>query len=294
MQKLFLAFFPLFLLMACGMMIKPKDPHPSPEMSTWLWNTELIETETNEVLSFLTKKTVTKLYLQIDDDVPISSYQQFIRHASKKKIAVYALDGSSSWVDGEQSGDQESFINWMNTYQQKAQKKEQFAGIHLDVEPYLSTVWKEDYETAVHRYQTVLSDIHNNAKKLHLRFEADIPFWFDNRLYENNTYGSGTLSDWVINLADSVTIMAYRNKLDGDNGILKLTKDEINYANKQEKEVVIAIETKPLEETHLSFAGNLKGLNEAIAEIKTSYKRSDSFKGIAVHDYNYWKALDSE
>ncbi|RBW68705.1 hypothetical protein DS031_15230 [Bacillus taeanensis] len=89
-------------------------------------------------------------------------------------------------------------------------------------------------------------------------------------------------------------MMAYRNKLDGNNGILALTKNEIDYAEKQKKEIVIALETKPLEESHLSFAGNLKGLDQAINEINNIYSSYKSFRGIAVHDYNYWKALETK
>lgn len=198
-------------------------------ISTWLWDTELIIEEQKNILTFLDKENVNVLYLQISRNVDEEIYRDFIVEATKQDLEVHALGGAKEWVtkDGEQEF--YDYLQWVQQYQQSATKEEQFSGIRLDVEPYLHKDWEKNQSVFLENYQHVLVKTEETAKQLKLKFGADIPFWFDEVSYCND-YDSGLLSEWVIDHTDVISIMSYRNKANGKNGINSLVKSEINYA----------------------------------------------------------------
>ena len=198
-------------------------------ISTWLWDTELIIEEQKNILTFLDKENVNVLYLQISRNVDEEIYRDFIVEATKQDLEVHALGGAKEWVtkDGEQEF--YDYLQWVQQYQQSATKEEQFSGIRLDVEPYLHKDWEKNQSVFLENYQHVLVKTEETAKQLKLKFGADIPFWFEEVTYRND-YGSGLLSEWVIDHTDVISIMSYRNKANGKNGINSLVKSEINYA----------------------------------------------------------------
>jgi hypothetical protein len=260
--------------------------------STWLWNTALIEKEPSSIIEFLLKNKVNQLYLQVNRDLPQKSYQQFIELASEKGIDIFALDGSEKWLD-DKDDRKELFIKWLHEYQENSSADQKFAGIHLDIEPYLNKKWKSNFEITVEKYQSILMEIKKEAGLLNLPLTVDIPFWFDNTIFSNKKYGKAALSNWVIRNTAGVTIMAYRDSADGKNGIYALTLNEISYASRYNKKVEIAIETKPLKnQDYLTFyeEGYEKMIN-VLNQLNSKYQKQRSFNGFAVHSYEYWKVL---
>jgi hypothetical protein len=260
--------------------------------ATWLWHTDKIVTEQNEVLTFLKSQKVNLLYLQINRDIPISNYQKFIKKARFIGVQVQALDGAPDWVIPTNNKPQ-AFIDWLSHYQKVSAKSERFSGIHLDVEPYLLDEWKNDYQLTVYRYQDLLVKTRAEAKKMRLPIHADVPFWFDEQFFSNKRYGTSRLSEWVIRVTDGISIMAYRNSSKGQNGILALTASEINFAKKVNKKVVISVETHELSELdYLSFYHlTEQDMRNTLTEVYTSYQKLKSFGGFAIHHYESWKKL---
>lgn len=266
--------------------------HFQKQRSTWIWNTSLITTESEKILEFLINNQVNALYLQINRDLPIGDYQSFIKKAGKQGIKVFALEGSPNWLDPNNTR-KELFLKWIKLYQQKSAADQKFKGIHIDVEPYAAKEWKIDYENTVKKYQDILLAIQKEATSMNLPLVADIPFWFDDRPYSNTTHGKGILSEWVIRNVDRVTIMAYRDSIIGNNGILKITKDELLYANHLQKKVEIALETKPLpNQGYLTFyeEGN-RILNNTVSLLEFHFQNNSSFDGVSIHSYEYWTEL---
>ncbi|WP_394186666.1 amidase [Metabacillus halosaccharovorans] len=262
------------------------------EYSTWLWDTNQIVTNRAATLQFLEEKQVSHVYLQINRSIKVDQYKQFIKEATSLGIKVYALDGAPEW--GPSSKPFLNFLNWVTTYQADAAEDENFSGIHLDVEPYLTSQWTTNYNGAVLKYQGVILAASDTAKSLGIPFAADIPFWFD-EMNVKNKYGKGNLAEWVITNTSEVTIMAYRDKAVGPNGIIELTKYELNLAASLNKDVTIAVETMNLgsSDGFLTFYEEGQNvMNQELTLVSEAYKEFSSFKGIAVHHVGSWMELE--
>lgn len=257
--------------------------------ATWLWDSWDIERDEAGVLAFLKSKDVKKLYIQIDREVPTSVYQRFIEKAALQGVQTFALDGAPDWVAANGRASQDQLMDWLQTYQESAGSQQQFAGIHLDVEPYLYNGWAADQKAAVFSYQKLLVDAKATADTLALPLEVDVPFWFDEIIYEN-AFGSGVLVEWVITNTDGITIMAYRDKAPL---IISLVENEINYAAKHGKKAVVGVETAQTDEgKSLTFFGEGEGdMHEQLAEVHGHYKDVTGYGGIAIHHLASWKAM---
>ncbi len=280
----------LLLMFFFSMNVQAESQHG---VSTWLWNTYEIVNNESEVLAFLQQQQVTDLYLQVDQQIEKSIYQQFIERATELNIKVHALDGAPNWATRNGIKKYKAFKDWLQSYQTSSSPEQRFAGIHLDVEPYLLPEWQKNQQSTIEYYQNFVRDFQLFAQEYDLQFGLDIPFWFDEISYRNKKYGRGTLSEWVINESDYLTIMAYRNFAEGTNGIIQLVKNELDYAEANGKKVIVAVETETSNEgNQISFA-NYGGhyLEEELLKVVDYYSQMSNFAGVAVHHYDSWRTL---
>lgn len=274
----------MFVVIGCSGFIKGDS---NVQYSTWIWDAESLEKKGDQYIQFAKEQKVSKLFVQVNEDVPNEQYAAFIDKANQNKIEVYALGGSKSWVFDDKKV--EKFLAWVEQFQQQHGK---LAGIHIDIEPYLLDQWKLDQEAVVLAYFDAMSTIQAFTENQNLTFEADMPFWF-NKISYDNSYGKGIVSEWVIDLADNTTLMAYRNKADGRNGIIRLVEDELVYAEAKRKQITIAVETYPSKEgKHISFAGKSKEqFTKVLQQVIDYYEKNDALSGIAVHHLDSWQDM---
>ncbi|WP_078543357.1 hypothetical protein [Litchfieldia alkalitelluris] len=260
--------------------------------STWLWHTAEIATKSAELLHFASANGVNIIYLQVNKNVAIQHYKDFIKSAAEKGIKVYALDGAPNWVAPKGAIYQDQFFQWVTEYQEDALPIERFSGVHLDIEPYLYTGWNSNYKKTVLAYQNLISKAAAASSSLGLTFGVDMPFWFDERMY-NNTFGKGTLSSWVISKVDTTTVMVYRDQATGANGIIDLVRNEMNDANKQGKKIEIAVETlQSSEGDFISFyeEGQFH-MDSQLNLVETEFSGYSSFQGFGIHYLQSWMNL---
>ena len=255
--------------------------------STWLWNTSLIKTQPDVILLFLQQKGVKQVYLQVDQSMPISYYQSFIGKASANNIQVHALDGAPDWASAAGITKMDTFLNWLQNYQRQTSSSQRFAGIHLDVEPYLYKGWTSNYKGTVLDYQTALTKAKNFAKQQGIVIGADIPFWFDEQSYSNK-YGKGSLAKWVIQNTDIPTVMAYRDLAEGSNGIIALIKNEMQIASTLGKTIAIGVETgQTTEGSQVTFYEEGEAImNTELGKVQNAYSGSNYL--FAIHHYQSW------
>ncbi|MGE7691488.1 amidase [Lysinibacillus sp. NPDC097214] len=259
------------------------------ERSTWIWNTwMLVDNETN-VLQFLQSKRINKVYLQIDYDISRSVYQSFIEKASAKNIQIYALAGESKWITENGIEYQNQLMNWLELFQREATETQRFLGIHLDIEPYDTNIWSTKRTAAIQTYQQLVIHAKKKSQSLKLPLELDIPFWYDEISYETK-YGKGILSEWVINYSDGVTIMAYR---DNSKDIIQIVKNEIEYAKRMDKKVVVGVETLKSEEGNfVSFSEEGEAyMDQQLNKVQKHFSKKQSFNGIAIHHLESWMEM---
>ncbi|MCP2034379.1 hypothetical protein L1279_001362 [Planomicrobium sp. HSC-17F08] len=257
--------------------------------ATWLWNPWNLISDEAGTLAFLESKNVNKVYVQIDRDIPADVYRGFVEKASAKGMDVYALDGAPVWVAKKGYTSQDQLMVWLKSYQAGSSNLQKFAGIHLDVEPYLYSGWSTNQKATILAYQNLLIKAKASASSLALPLEADMPFWFDEVSY-NNTLGRGLLAEWVIANTSSVTIMAYR---DTAPFIIDLVKSEVDFAAKYGKSTVIGVETAPTDEGDaISFFEEGEAyMNSQLAEVQAHYAGTPGYGGIAVHYIDSWKTM---
>lgn len=256
-------------------------------IATWLWHTAEAFTEQETYLTFAEEQHVDKIYLQIDPSLKEEDYVQFIREANARGIAVYALGGSPSWTTD--LDDFQQFITWVSDFQDKTAL---FAGIHADIEPYLLDDWATRQQPLIEQFFERISTLQLVAQDYDFTLEIDIPFWFDEIRYTNR-FGQGVVSQWLIDHTDHVTLMAYRNHAYGADGINQIVKNELRYAQQQQKTITIALETtESAEGENVSFSNKSKQeLTKEIRKIKRFWKQNDALTHIGIHDLPSWMAL---
>ncbi|WP_110932964.1 hypothetical protein [Paenibacillus bouchesdurhonensis] len=248
--------------------------------ATWLWHTKLIETQTDELLSFSASEGIRLIYLQISTKVDIPHYKNFVSKANALGIQVHALNGAANWALESNRSQLTSFMEWIGKYQLTAAEEEQFTGVHVDIEPYLLPEWKSNTNNVIKQWQSNVVYLVEESAKLGLPIAADLPFWLDKYAANDSEM---SLSSWMISKYDSVTLMSYR---DSATAVIELAKQELQEAETLNKRIYTGVETKYSSEgDHVSFfEEGYDYLNVQLLYLDQLGRNYRSFAGVAVHD----------
>jgi hypothetical protein len=256
------------------------------QRSTWIWHSEDITSNQEELLSFLIAQNVSRVYIQIHTSLPLTTYKELLLKLKNHNIEAYALDGGPDWIYSIENV--KKLVDWVNNYHTFVGQDASFKGIQLDIEPYLTDGWKSDKDLTIATYQYFIREAGYLIKEINLPYEVAIPFWFDGTPTEKMS-----LAEWVIKYSDQTVIMAYRDKANGKNGILALSEDEVKLAEKHNKKISIGVETrKESTHTHITFyeEGAME-MERVLEEVHAFYLNSSSYEGEAIHDYRKWSRL---
>ncbi|TDF90509.1 hypothetical protein [Paenibacillus piri] len=257
--------------------------------ATWLWDTSLITTTTgrNQIIQFAKNQQISRIYLQVNPDLAKSAYRNMIKTAAGNNIEVYALDGAPKWALPENRGQIASLISWVKTYNASVVTNERFAGIQLDVEPYLLPEWSSDQSGTAQKWLDSLTYFHDETKKAPaLSTSAALPFWLDSVPLSSGV----ALGEDLIAKLDEVALMSYR---DEGNAIADLVKEELAWGDKYGKKVWLSLETNPVPDTpYITFYEKGRAeMDKQMARVDELVKAHPSYAGIAVHDYTGWRDL---
>ncbi len=262
------------------------------QKSTWIWDTPLIRTDQENLLKFARDNKLTAIYLQFDRDIPVVVYRQFIKTARDHQIRVEALAGRPQWAYPSQQVNIEAFIDWVSTYNATVDPSERFAGLHFDIEPYLLPEWKTENRQVIENWMDNIRLIEQKTKGSGLKLTLDVPFWLPMIKVPDSTY---SLSAWMLEKADAVVIMDYRNAALGNDGIVANAHAIAREASTLKKQAVIAVETAPSSEGDFTtfYTTSIKAMKEQMAIAKEKLSHYPSFAGFAIHDYKSWTQLDA-
>ncbi|NHN33742.1 hypothetical protein [Paenibacillus agricola] len=259
-------------------------------VSTWMWNPFVIEKDQDITLQHLMDQRINRVYLNIDLDYLAIDYSSFIRKAKAKGIEVQALGGAPNWVLPEHNKKMYEFIDWVKQYNNSVQPEERFTGIHLDVEPYVLTQWRQDSDAVIGLWMDTVSGFAEEVKAdSDLTVGIDMPTWLDSIRVRDGYGGMTTLPEWLISRLDQVTLMAY---FDNADNISQSVQDEINAADRVGVPVLVAVDTVNSGEVGGSFfnKGQVLMRNE-LAAVVGSLGDHPSFEGYSVHDWDSWMKL---
>ncbi|MEJ8547037.1 hypothetical protein [Brevibacillus borstelensis] len=263
-----------------------------PKKATWIWQAELIDAKRQDILGFAEQNGITTIYLRIDRQKPFAYYHPFIKEAHAAGIKVHALGGHPAWALAGHRERMLGLLDWVSRYNSGADVTERIDGVHLDIEPYLLPEWSSDQAEVLRQWTANMKAFVEQAnREPGLEASADLAVWFDDTPVPG--IPGTTLSEWMIDSFDHVTLMAYRDSVDGPNGIEALVKDELGIADALGKQVLVAVNAKEMPgQRHTSFfEEGPEAMDRQLDLVAERLGEHPSFAGTAIHDYRYWKSL---
>ncbi|MNI07467.1 hypothetical protein D3C73_604760 [compost metagenome] len=263
-----------------------RPPSASEPKATWLWNTQLIEEHTEDIISFAKDQGVKVIFLHISQEIDNEVYQQFISLASASKMEVHALNGKPEWALREFRHEGDAFLLWVKTYNEGVDPQERFTGVQYDVEPYLLKNWKKDQASIVEQWMESVRVWIEYSQSIDLPVGAAVPFWL-NKISHPAMGEDILLSEWMVDKFDYLAIMAYRNDAEQVYDISRVILAE---SDRQKKNVWVGVELGESTEgpgvsfydkTVISFVNETKALDKLAG-------RHTSFSGIAIHSFDSW------
>ncbi|OON61331.1 hypothetical protein B0920_19715 [Massilia sp. KIM] len=280
----------------------------------WTWEEEsyamlLGEAAARQGIAFLQSKRIDTVYLYADAfegrnliTAEPQRYRALIRRMHAAGIQVYALLGSAylrteRYVLPRHRAQAEAMLQRVLDYNKGAAPEERFDGINLDIEPHILDEWASRKMGLLAEF-IEMSDALVRLKRKSgqsLPMGPAIPFWFDG--IEIDWQGKRKpVSQHVQDLYDYVALMDYRDRAEGGDGIISHAMDELEYANRIGRKVMIGVETLPNALKKVSF----HHLREADMERElgiTARKvgAMPAYGGFVIHhyqSYRKWLGLD--
>lgn len=287
---------------------------PAAPRAVWTWEEvsyAMLESKpaADEALGFLQRKHIGIVYLYADGyggrnlvvDAP-QAYRGFIRAAHGKGIKVYALLGSwylhtERYVLPAHRDKAVAMLQRVLDYNAGSAADERFDGVNYDIEPHLLDEWNDENRPRLLRDFLEMSAALMDARRKsgqRLQIGPAMPFWWDG--IELDWRGARKpVSEHVIDTTDYVALMDYRNRAEGGDGILAHAQDEMAYAGKTGKQVVVGLEFNPAQPAKLSFNGQGEAAFEREAgKVETAYRGQAAFGGFVFHHYEGYRGFVGE
>ncbi|NPU85510.1 MAG: hypothetical protein HPY65_13620 [Syntrophaceae bacterium] len=276
--------------------------------AVWIWEVDtfrLIDDAAFEkkILDDLQAQGITTLYLYADSyrgRLPIveqpGKLQDLIARMHDRGFKVEALLGSlylntPEYVLPAKANVAREMVQRVLDFNLKSPVKSQFDAIHLDIEPYALVAWKKNSKGIARLYLERSQEWVRMARKARLEIGAAIPFWYDGLEVEWQGH-QRPLNEFVQDLYDYVALMDYRNHAEGEDGILFHAKQELAYATKVGKGVVIGLETDQAELDKLTFLNlGSEALSREMAIVERACREQRGYRGLAIHHLKSWRRL---
>lgn len=263
----------------------------------------------DEALAFLQRKRIDVVYLYADAfqgrnllvQQP-ARYRAFIRTAHARGIRVYALLGSwylhtERYVLPRHQRKAVAMLQQVLDYNATAAPDARFDGVNYDIEPHLLDEWEDATRPRLLRGFLDMTAAMMEARRRSgqaLPIGPAMPFWWDGIALEWRGVRK-PVSEHVADLTDYVALMDYRNRAEGRDSILSHAEDEMAYADRIGKRVVVGLEFNPGEPAKLSF----HGMDEAVfereaAKVEAAYGGRRGFDGFVFHHYEGYRRFVGE
>lgn len=257
---------------------------------TWIWDTPNIVTYSEEMLAFAARNGVTHIYLYLNhQEVAPADYARFIKKASRYNMKVEALGGDPAWGLQSEKQQLQEWIEWVVSYNTNVDEDEMFAGIHLDIEPYLLPDWQTDRTRIVDEWLSNM-DVVKDLARFHgeIPVTVDLPFW--SHRIEVPGYEDYYVSTWMLKRFDKVVLMDYRDTAEGTDGIIANAIAIIDEATVMNKPVILGVEMAPSDEGNKTtfFEEGHEVMEQELVTVHRHFKKHDGFGGVAVHGFSHW------
>jgi hypothetical protein len=278
----------------------------------WIWEEEAYRMLDNaealrEVEAFLDQQHISTIYIYADEyngrNILVNEpekYRKLIASAHAQGIKVYALLGSAYLrtqeyiLQEKRRAARLMFGAVLDFNKHTRDASSRFDGVNIDIEPYLLDDWSTGRPVRGRQYLD-LSALFMRMKaeaKSNLLVGPAMPFWYDGIEDVKWKGQRRKLNEFVQDIFDYVAIMDYRNVAEGSDSIVSLVQDELDYADRMNKKVMIGVETIQTTPEKLTFFGKGGAYFEAqLALAESAMTRHRSFGGFVVHHLKTYRDL---
>lgn len=279
----------------------------------WLWEPDIYQmldspADAEAALDFIEERGIGTVYLYADEwegrnairDEP-EKYRALIAGMNARGLAAYALLGSAplhthEYVLDEKRDMAVAMFQRVLDYNASSEPHERFVGVNVDIEPYILEDWNEQRQ---HRAWQFL-----DLARVYMRMTEEsgqeldvgpaIPFWFDG--FEVELDGvSKPLSQHVQDIYDYVSLMDYRDRAEGGDGIIRHGSLEMDYAATIGKKVMIGVETMQTDPEKLTFhEEGTEALEAELALAEKAWAGRPEFGGFVIHHFRTYRALPAQ
>jgi hypothetical protein len=277
-------------------------------LGMWVWHrADVVEPARRaELLAFSQRHGINLLLVQIrftgrgeartmtDTD----AMSAFLREAHAAGIRVEALDGRTDMAFETNRPETLRALRSFLAFHKMQPAGAGFAGIHYDIEPYLTPRWKSGDESGIIRETLdTMAAIYPLVKAADpaLTVAYDIPFWYDaHEEYAVEFNGAKkNFYQHIQDLSDYIGVMSYRRKATGPNSVTYHCTAELANGRKIGKPVYPSLETVELKRwPESTFYGQPAAeFLRTLDEVRSALRDDPAFGGVLLHQYRTLRLL---
>lgn len=208
----------------------------------------------------------------------VQQIRDFLTAAHRRGLSVEFLCGDTSWAHAAHHEEALAYLHAVLAYNRTAPTAARFDGFQYDVEPYLLKEWptpslRRDF---LHLFDRARAEAYAGTRgHPRLLLGAAIPAWFDQEQF-------GWLDRAVLDRLDYLALMDYVNNAEA---LIERAVNEIAYATRTGKRVVIGVETQLLKDEPQAtfFAEGNAAMERALSAAARRFASSRGFGGFAIH-----------
>jgi len=303
------------ILVLWSMSLVPGRAAVAAPRAIWIWEEDafsmLDKDETRrEVETFLDRQHISTMYLYADEfygrNILVKEpekYRKLIARAHARGLKVFALLGSGYLSTQEYILPEKRlaavrmFRSVLDFNRDAPDASSRFDGVNIDIEPYLLDDWSSARPLRGRQYLELSAEFMRMkaAAGSSLLVGPAMPFWFDGIEDVEWNGQRRKLNECVQDIYDYVAIMDYRNVAEGSDGIVSHAQDELDYADRVNKKVMIGLETLQTTPAKVTFFGKGGTYFEAqLALAESAMTQHRSFGGFVVHHLQSYRVLVEE
>ena len=264
----------------------------TPYTALWSWNESAFATAParQDLVTFASSRGITTIYQNAQGGIVSNQagLTALLDLAAGSGIGIEFLFGDANWTYTANHQQAVDLVNASNVYIAGLTNKP--TGYHFDVEPHtLGAAWATDPVglggQLIDLYEKLVA-----ARSPSVRINGDIALGYKDVNITRNAV-TKTLSQWLVDVADVITIMSYRDFALGLDSITFHADHPVTYASTVGKKVYAGIETQFLgdPEKVSFFEEGPAFMGAELAAVRAYYATTSGFGGIAIHDYNNYK-----
>lgn len=286
-----------------------------PFVGMWVWKERWINTqaERQRLIAFCGEQGITRLMMNIhfdwaesaDPAEPRLRYPDELRDllalGRDTGVTVEALDGGRLIGPDEQARYMAK-LNAIIAFNQTLPDDARFVGVHYDIEPHVTDVFKASYESRVPVMRDLLTFYAAVNAKLRLdapgmTLACDVPMWLDGRTEGDRSCmvefmgTTKNLVHHIQDLTDYIGIMSYRRFALGKNSVTYHVQNEMDYADSVGRGVCAGVETgkataDPKETAIISFYGIPSDVFwSEVGKVHEMFEGRPAYRGVLIHCY---------